>query len=69
MSNLIAKIKTGKKLEYESMVKALLASLRHKNYHLAEIVDVLLNDEEFHTTHKNELIRQIYDYDEKFRLF
>ena len=31
LSNLIGKMKTGKKLDYNLLVQALLASLRHKN--------------------------------------
>ena len=59
----------GKKLDYQSLVMALLASFRHKNDHLAEFVNILLSYEEFHTASDNNLIRNIYDADHKFQLF
>ena len=62
-------MKTGKKLDYNQLVQALLASLRHKNQHLASIVDVLLNYEDFHTTQDSMLLRNIYEADQKNRLF
>ena len=48
LTNLLEKMSRGKKLEYESFIVAFLHSLQHRD-HLKELVDILLNYEEFHS--------------------
>lgn len=59
----------GKKLDYDSFNVALTASLRHNNHNLGELVNELLNYEEFHATNDSSFINKIYIADKKHRLF
>ena len=54
LTNLLEKMKLGKKLDYESFLVALMNSLQHKDY-LKELVDTLFRYEQFHVSNHYKL--------------
>jgi len=60
LTNLLEKMSRGNKLEFESFLIAFLHSLQHKE-HLKELVDILLNYEQFHSSTFWNLTYQLLD--------
>lgn len=57
-TNLLRKMKNGAKLDFESFLIALVSSLQHKD-HLDDLVDALLNFEQFHTDKSLNFIKDL----------
>ena len=58
----------GKKLDYETFMVAFTSSLQHKDY-LPELVDTLLNYEQFHTAKSYNSLHDVLKAAHKAKLY